>query len=65
MILYCLPDEDSSGVTLKVTVNTVPEPETLLALQSKVREPLEIVVACPGLQEPFDPIIVNRFGATR
>jgi hypothetical protein len=48
-----------------MTVNTFPEPETLLAAQSKVRKPLEIVFACPGLQKSFDPIIVNTFGATR
>ena len=65
MILYCLPNADGFGVTLKATVNTFPKPETLLAPQSKVREPLEIFFACPGLQEPFDPSMVNTFGATR
>ena len=48
-----------------MTVNTVNEPETLLAAQSKVRKPFEIVVACPGLQTLFDPSMVNTFGATR
>ena len=57
--------KDGCGVTLKFTVNVFPEPETVLAPQSKVRKPLEIVVACPGLQLSFDPNMVNRFGATR
>ena len=46
-------------------VRLVPEPEMLLALQSKVRKPFESVFACPGLQKSFVPIMVNRFGATR
>ena len=48
-----------------MTVNTVPEPEMLLALQSKLRKPFESVAACPGLQTSFVPIMVNRFGAAR
>ena len=50
---------------MNATVNVFPEPETVLAPQSKVRKLLEIVVACPGLQISFDPNMVNRFGAAR
>ena len=60
-----IPAKDGCGVTLNVTVNVFPEPEALLAPQSKIREPLESVFTCPGLQRSFDPIIVNRLGAPR
>ena len=50
---------------MNVTVDVFPEPETVLAPQSNVRYPLEIVVACPGLQTLFVPSMVNRFGAAR
>ena len=64
-ILYCIPEEGACGVTRKVTVNTVPEPEMVLRLQSIVRKPFESVVACPGVQTSFVPSIVNRLGTTR
>ncbi len=62
---YGAPDKVGCGVRLNVTFNVVPEPKVVLVLQFKVRKPFEIVVACPGLQKSFVPIMVKRFGAAK
>ena len=56
---YAAPDKGGCGVRLYVTVNVVPDPEALLELQFKVRFPSESVAACPELQFPLAPIMVN------
>ena len=60
---YLRPEKDAFGVRLNVTVGLAPSPETLLALQFKIRKLVESVVACPAVQLPAAPCKLKLFVA--